>query len=49
LEVALRAIIDVFRTYEPATPKLNPNRCKDLLKIFYSSVIDEQLRHDLGE
>jgi N-6 DNA Methylase len=49
LEVALRAIIDVFRTYEPATPKLNPNRCKDLLKVFYSSVIDEQLRHDLGE
>jgi len=39
-----------FRTYEPATPNLPiRNRCKDLLKIFYGSVIDEQLRHDLGE
>lgn len=49
LETALRKIIEVFLNYEPATPRLSPNRCKDLLKVFYSSVIDEELRHDLGE
>lgn len=49
LESSLRKIIDVFRNYEPATPKLSPTRCKDLLKVFYSAVIDEQIRHDLGE
>lgn len=49
LEAALRRVIEVFRTYEPATPKLNPRRCQDLLKVFYSGVIDEQIRHDLGE
>lgn len=49
LEHAMRNIIEIFRTYEPATPKLSPCRCKDLLKIFYSSIIDEQIRHDLGE
>ncbi len=45
LEHGLRNVIDIFRNYEPATPKLSPNRCKDLLKIFYSSIIDEQIRH----
>ena len=49
LEHGLRNVIDIFRNYEPATPKLSPNRCKDLLKVFYSSIIDEQIRHDLGE
>jgi hypothetical protein len=49
LESSLRKVIDLFHTYEPATPKLNPSRCKDLLKVFYTSVIDEQIRHDLGE
>jgi len=49
LEAALRQVIEVFRGYEPATPRLNPGRCQDLLKVFYSGVIDEQIRHDLGE
>ncbi|MBM4033160.1 MAG: hypothetical protein FJ291_15445 [Planctomycetes bacterium] len=49
LEAALRRIVEVFRNYEPATPKLNPSRCRDLLKVFYSNVIDEEIRHDLGE
>ena len=49
LEQALRRIIQVFRTYEPATPRLDPSRCQDLLKVFYCQVVDGQIRHDLGE
>jgi len=49
LESALRRVVDVFRSYEPATSKLSPRRSQDLLKIFYSGVVDEQMRHDLGE
>lgn len=49
LEAALREVIRKFSDYEPATPKLNPERCKDLLKVFYTGVVDEQIRHDLGE
>jgi len=49
LEQAVREMIEVFRGYEPATPKLAPQRCQDLLKVFYSEVVDQQLRHDLGE
>lgn len=49
MEAALRQVVDVFRTYEPATPKLDPRRCQDLLKVFYCQVIDGQIRHDLGE
>ena len=49
LENALRRIVEVFRTYEPATPRLDPRRCQDLLKVFYCQVVDGQIRHDLGE
>ncbi len=49
LEADLRQIVEVFRTYEPATPKLDPRRCQDLLKVFYCQVVDGQIRHDLGE
>ena len=49
LEGALRQIIGVFRTYEPATPRLDPRRCHDLLKVFYCQIVDGQIRHDLGE
>lgn len=49
LERALRRIIQVFRTYEPATPRLDPRRCQDLLKVFYCQVVDGEIRHDLGE
>lgn len=49
LERALRQIIQVFRTYEPATPRLDPRRCQDLLKVFYCQLVDGQIRHDLGE
>lgn len=49
LENALRRVVEVFRSYEPATPKLSPRRTRDLLKVFYSGVVDQQIRHDLGE
>ncbi len=49
LETGLRKVVEVFQGYEPATPKLNPNRSKDLLKAFYTGVIDQEIRHDLGE
>jgi len=30
-------------------PKFKPETIKDLLKEFYTSLVDEQIRHDLGE
>lgn len=47
-----RGLVQVARTlqrFEPATAKLKPEAIKDLLKEFYSSLVDEQIRHDLGE
>ena len=49
LETALRDVVVLFQGYEPATAKLSPRRSRDLLKVFYSGVIDQQIRHDLGE
>jgi hypothetical protein len=49
LSDALLEIADTFTRFEPATPKLLPETAKDLLKEFYSGIMDEQIRHDLGE
>jgi hypothetical protein len=35
--------------FEPATAIVKPEAIKDLLKEFYTTLVDEQLRHDLGE
>lgn len=35
--------------FEPATALVKPEAIKDLLKQFYSTLVDEQIRHDLGE
>ena len=49
LAESLRTLVRTFQEFEPATAKLKPEIIKDLLKEFYSSLVDEQIRHDLGE
>lgn len=49
LAQALVLLARTFQDFEPATAKLRPETIKDLLKQFYTSVVDEQIRHDLGE
>lgn len=49
LAEALRTLACTFQEFEPATAKLKPEAIQDLLKEFYSSLVDEQIRHDLGE
>jgi hypothetical protein len=49
LAETLRTLALTFQEFEPATVKLKPEVIKDLLKEFYSSLVDEQIRHDLGE
>ena len=49
LAEGLRTLACTFQEFEPATAKLKPETIKDLLKEFYSSLVDEQIRHDLGE
>lgn len=46
---AIRALANEFMDFEPSTAYLKPGSIKDLLKEFYSSLVDEQIRHDLGE
>lgn len=46
---AIRSLAREFLDFEPATPILKPEAIKDLLKEFYSCLVDEQIRHDLGE
>jgi hypothetical protein len=46
---AIRELANALLDFEPATAYLAPGRVKDLLKEFYSSLVDEQVRHDLGE
>lgn len=46
---SLVLIAHTFSRFEPATPKLRPELMKDLLKEFYSGIMDEQIRHDIGE
>jgi len=46
---AIRALAREFLSFEPASAVLVPEAKQDLLKEFYSSLVDEQIRHDLGE
>jgi hypothetical protein len=46
---ALRMVAREFLDFEPASAILLPEAKQDLLKEFYSSLVDEQIRHDLGE
>ena len=45
----IRGVARQFLEFEPASPILMSDAPKDLLKVFYSSLLDEQIRHDLGE
>ena len=38
-----------FLEFEPATAIVKPESITDLLKEFYTTLVDEQIRHDLGE
>jgi hypothetical protein len=49
LTTGLVQIARTLQRFEPATAKLKPEAIKDLLKEFYSSLVDGQIRHDLGE
>uniref|UniRef100_A0A7V3N4D7 DNA methylase adenine-specific domain-containing protein n=1 Tax=candidate division CPR3 bacterium TaxID=2268181 RepID=A0A7V3N4D7_UNCC3 len=49
LAVAFKALAREFLDFEPATAILKPEAIKDLLKEFYTDLVDEQIRHDLGE
>ena len=51
-----RSLANVFRTivralsaFEPATPVLEPEWTRDLLKKLYEMIVPRKLRHDLGE
>lgn len=46
---AIKAVAREFLDFEPASAILLPHAVQDLLKEFYSSLVDEQIRHDLGE
>lgn len=46
---AIQAVASQFQEFEPASAILLPEAKQDLLKEFYSSLVDEQIRHDLGE
>lgn len=46
---AIRMVAREFLDFEPASAILLPEAKQDLLKEFYSSLVDEQIRHDLGE
>ena len=49
LASAIREVAREFLQFEPASAILLPEAKQDLLKEFYSSLVDEQIRHDLGE
>lgn len=49
LASAIRSVAREFLQFEPASAILLPEAKQDLLKEFYSSLVDEQIRHDLGE
>ena len=46
---AFRAIIRALSSFEPATPVLEPDWTRDLLKKLYEMIVPKKLRHDLGE
>lgn len=45
----LRHLARELLDFEPGTVILRPESIHDLLKQFYGSLVDEQIRHDLGE
>jgi hypothetical protein len=49
LAKGIQALTREFLDFEPATAIVKPEVAKDLLKEFYTSLVDEQIRHDLGE
>jgi type I restriction-modification system DNA methylase subunit len=44
-----RAIVRALSAFEPATPVLEPDWTRDLLKKLYEMIVPRKLRHDLGE
>ncbi len=46
---SIREIARKLSDYEPATPKLEPEDSRDLLKKLYQYLIPREIRHDLGE
>jgi len=49
LATSIQEVARELLRFEPATPLVKPEAIKDLLKQFYTTLVDEQLRHDLGE
>ena len=49
LASAIKKVAHELLKFEPASAILLPEAKQDLLKEFYSSLVDEQIRHDLGE
>jgi len=49
LASAIQSVARELLAFEPATPLLKPEAIQDLLKEFYTTLVDEQIRHDLGE
>jgi type I restriction-modification system DNA methylase subunit len=46
---AFRTIVRALSSFEPATPVLEPDWTRDLLKKLYEMMVPRKLRHDLGE
>jgi type I restriction-modification system DNA methylase subunit len=46
---SIREMARKLSDYEPATPKLEPEETRDLLKKLYHYLIPKEIRHDLGE
>jgi len=46
---AFRTIVRALSAFEPATPVLEPEWTRDLLKKLYEMIVPKKLRHDLGE
>ena len=49
LASSIQGIARELLKFEPATAIVKPEAIKDLLKQFYTTLVDEQIRHDLGE
>jgi hypothetical protein len=49
LAKSIQVIARELLKFEPATAIVKPEAIKDLLKEFYTTLVDEQIRHDLGE
>lgn len=49
LEESIRETARELTQYEPATPTINPDANRDLLKELYQSLVPREVRHRLGE